>query len=114
MSGLASSRSTSAAHRLLASPSGTLNQNTQCQEIDTSAPPRTGPSTSPTAATIVLVPIARPSWRLGKASVTSAAELANRKAPPTPWRIRQRMSSVPLPANPAPSEAAVNTRKPPT
>ena len=34
--------------------------------------------------------------RAGNASVTSAAEFANRKAPPTPWRIRQRISSVPL------------------
>ena len=47
-----------------ASASGTLNQNTQCQEIATSAPPSTGPSTSPTAATIVFVPIARPSCSL--------------------------------------------------
>ena len=47
-----------------ASASGTLNQKTQCQEIATSAPPSTGPSTRPTAATIVLVPIARPSCSL--------------------------------------------------
>ena len=77
-------------------PSGTLNQKTQCHEIATSAPPSTGPITSPIAATIVLVPIASPSCSFGKASVTSAAELANRKAPPMPWRIRQRISTVPL------------------
>jgi len=39
--------------------------------------------------------MATPSWRLGKASVTSAAALANRNAAPMPWRIRQRMSWVP-------------------
>ena len=95
-------------------PSGTLNQNTQCQEMATSAPPSTGPITSPTAATIVFVPIARPSCSRGKASVTMAAELAKRNAPPMPCRIRQRMSSVPLPAKPAPSDARAKTRKPPT
>ena len=79
-----------------ASANGTLNQNTQCHEIATSAPPSTGPITRPTAATIVFVPIARPSCSRGKASVTSAAALANRNAPPMPWRIRHRISSVPL------------------
>ena len=57
-----------------------MNQNTHCQEIETSAPPSTGPSTSPIAATIVFVPIATPSCSRGKASVTSAAAFANRKA----------------------------------
>ena len=82
--------------RRRASANGTLNQNTQCHEIATSAPPSTGPSTSPTAATIVFVPIARPSCSRGNASVTSAAALANRNAAPTPWRIRHRISSVPF------------------
>ena len=49
---------TSHAHRQPRSANGTLNQNTQCQEIATSAPPSTGPITRPTAATIVFVPIA--------------------------------------------------------
>ena len=107
-----SDRSTRAApptpRRRRAAPNGTLNQNTQCQEMSTSAPPSTGPITSPTAATIVLVPIATPSCSRGNASVTIAAALANRKAPPRPCRIRQTISSVPLPAKPAPSEAAAN------
>ena len=72
-----------------------LNQNTQCQEISTSAPPSTGPMTRPTAATIVFVPIARPSWSRGNASVTSAAALAKIAAPPMPCRIRHRISCVP-------------------
>ena len=50
-----------APERRRASPSGTLNQKTQCHEIATRAPPSTGPITRPTAATIVLVPIASPS-----------------------------------------------------
>ena len=113
-SGSASSCSTSPAQRLPASASGTLNQKTQCHEIATSAPPSTGPITSPTAATIVFVPIARPSCSFGNASVTSAAEFAKRNAPPIPWTIRHRMSSVPFAAKPAPSEAAPNSRKPST
>ena len=57
-----------------------LNQNTHCHEISTSAPPSTGPMTRPTAATIVFVPIARPSWLRGNASVTRAAALAKDRA----------------------------------
>ena len=108
-----SSRSTNQAHALPSSANGTLNQNTQCQEIRTSAPPSTGPITSPMAATIVLVPIASPSWLRGNASVTIAAALANRNEPPTPCRIRHRISSVPLPAKPAPNDATANRMKPP-
>ncbi len=106
--------STSQAHAEPSRPRGTLNQNTQCHEYATSAPPSTGPITRPTAAIITFVPIASPSWRFGNASVTSAPEFANRNAPPTPCRMRQRMSCVPLPAKPAPREASVNSRKPRT
>ena len=108
-----SSRRTSHAQALPASANGTLNQNTQCHEIKTSAPPSTGPITKPTAATIVLVPIAIPSWLRGNASVTIAAAFANRNDPPIPWRIRHTISSVPLPAKPAPSDASANAMKPP-
>ena len=104
--GCESSRRTSAAQSAPASASGTLNQKTQCQEIATRAPPSTGPSTRPIAATIVFVPIASPSCSRGKASVTRAGPLAKMKAPPTPCRIRQRISWVPSAAKPAPSEAA--------
>ena len=91
-----------------------MNQNTHCQEIATSAPPSTGPMTRPTAAIITLVPMARPSCSRGKASVTIADALANRKAAPTPCTTRHTSSSVPPPEKPAPSEAAANSRKPPT
>ena len=91
-----------------------MNQKTHGHAIATSAPPSTGPITSPTAATIVFVPIASPSWRRGNASVTSAAAFANRNAPPIPCRMRQTISSVPLEANPAPSDASANTRNPST
>jgi hypothetical protein len=91
-----------------------LNQNTQCQEISTSAPPSTGPSTRPTPATITLVPIAMPSCSRGNASVTKAEALANSSAPPTPWTMRHRIRSVPPVAKPAPSDATVKTAKPAT
>ena len=70
--------------------------------------------TRPTAATIVFVPMASPSCSRGNASVTSAEEFAKRKAAPTPWMTRQTMSSVPVAAKPAPSEARPNRAKPPT
>ena len=114
MSRGASSFSTIAPQAAAASPSGTLNQNTHCHEIETSAPPSTGPSTRPIAATIVLVPIARPSWRFGNASVTSAAALANRNAAPIPCATRHRISCVPSAAKPAPNEASENATNPPT
>ncbi len=101
------------AHALPPSANGTLNQNTQCHEISTRAPPSTGPMTSPIAATIVLVPIAMPSCSRGNASVTIAAELANRNEPAMPWRIRHRISWVPLSAKPAPNDATANNTKPP-
>ena len=53
------------AHAEPTRPSGTLNQKTQGQAIATSAPPSTGPITSPIAATIVFVPIASPSSSSG-------------------------------------------------
>ncbi len=46
------------------------------------------------------------SCSFGSASVTSAAELANRNAPPILFNTRQTISSVPPPANPAPSDAS--------
>ncbi len=101
------------AQTLPSSANGTLNQNTQCQEMSTSAPPSTGPITSPTAATIVLVPIATPSCSRGNASVTIAAALANRKEPPIPCRTRQTINSVPPLEKPAPSDAMANAMKPP-
>ena len=51
-------------------------------------------------AATLLIPRARPRWLWGKASVRMALELANRKAPPTPWNTRMMIShsapAVPL------------------
>ncbi len=38
-----------------------------------------------------MIPIALPRSLAGKASVKMALELANRKAPPTPWKTRMTM-----------------------
>ena len=109
-----SSRSTSAAHTVPMIPIGTLNQNTHAHPNSTSQPPSTGPITRPTAATIVLVPMASPSCSRGNASVTSAPELANTRAPPTPCTTRHTMRAVPESARPAPSEAIVKRAMPAT
>ena len=41
-----------------------------------------------------LIPSAMPRWFSGKASVRMAAELANSKAAPTPWKIRMTISQM--------------------
>ncbi len=62
-----------------------------------STPPATRPMNWPAIAAIPLIPRARPRWLDGNASVRMAAELANRKAPPTPCTMRIRMiQSAPL------------------
>ena len=76
-------------------PIGTLNQNTLRQPMPVRSPPRIGPSISPAPITMALIPSARPSSFRGKASVTSAAEVAMISAPPTPWITRPRIRSGP-------------------
>ena len=44
--------------------------------------------------------------------LSGAPAFANTNAPPIPCRIRHRISAVPDPANPAPSDAIVNTARP--
>jgi hypothetical protein len=46
----------------------------------------------PAMPATLLIPRARPRWLRGKASVRMAAELAMRKAPPTPWTTRMPIS----------------------
>ena len=93
-------------------PSGTLNQNTVRQPMPVRKPPRIGPSMRPAPTTIALIPSARPSSRRGKASVTSAAEVAMISAPPTPWTIRPTIRSAAVGARPQKTDASVNTPSP--
>ena len=53
-----------------------------------STPPRSSPTNEPASIPIWLMPIARPRWSEGKASVRMAAELAMSRAAPTPWKTR--------------------------
>ena len=61
---------------------------------------------SPAPTTIALIPSARPSSRRGNASVTSAAELAIRNAPPTPWTSRATTSRKAVGASAQATEAS--------
>ena len=106
------STSSVAAATVPISPIGRLNQKTVCQPKVVSQPPRIGPMIRPAPTTIALMPRARPSSRRGNASVTSAAELAIRNAPPTPWTSRAATSSSADGASAQATEATVNSAKP--
>ena len=93
-------------------PIGTLNQNTLRQPMPVSSPPRIGPSISPAPITIALIPSALPSSLRGKASVTSAAEVAMISAPPTPWTTRPRIRSPAAGAIAQNSDATVKIARP--
>ena len=95
-------------------PSGTLNQKTHGQAIATSAPPSTGPITSPTAR----------AWRSSPSRARALARecvgdescgVREEEGATDALQRRARESArVPLPAKPAPNEARVKTRKPRT
>ena len=93
-------------------PIGTLNQKIDRQPKPVSQPPRIGPRIWPAPMIIALMPSARPSSRRGKASVTSAAELAISRAPPTPWRTRPPISSRSVGARAQPMDATVKIANP--
>jgi len=75
------------------------------------------PRNEPATAAMPLMPMALPRSSGGKASVMIAVELANRKAPPTPWKTRMMMIHS-APAGPVSQvtdrriENSVNTAKP--
>ncbi len=65
----------------------------------------------------LLMPEGHPRWEAGKVSVRMAPELAEMKAPPTPWTMRTTISQV-APALPviqstlSSTEAMVKIKKP--
>ena len=69
-------------------PTGTDTRNTSRQSIGPRMPPTTRPMNEPAMPATAFTPSAMPRWSEGKASVRIAEELANRKAPPTPWPMR--------------------------
>ena len=72
-------------------PNGTETRNTSRHSIGASTPPSSRPRNEPDTAAMPLMPMALPRSSWGKASVRIAVELANRNAPPTPWKIRMMM-----------------------
>ena len=86
--GVLSSRSLRYAQTVPNRPTGTEIRNTSRQLIGASRPPSTRPMNMPLTPTMLLIPSAIPRWLAGNASVMIAAELASRKAPPTPCTIR--------------------------
>ncbi len=69
-------------------PNGTLIQNTSRQSVSASRPPISRPTNCPPMAATTLMPSAKPRSFSGKASVSSAVELAMISAPPMPWMMR--------------------------
>jgi hypothetical protein len=108
------SRRLAAAHAVPTAPSGTLNQKTQCQEMEVITPPTTTPRVEPAAAIIMFIPSARPSSREGKASATMTLEVAIMNAPAAPMSVRAAMSCPAPPTNPASRLTAVKSANPPT
>ena len=105
------------AHTVPNTPIGTEIRNTARQSIGASRPPSTSPMKTPLTPTMLLMPSAIPRWLAGNASVRIAAELASRKAAPTPCTMRKTIRYS-APARPviqstvSNSEAIVYTRKP--
>ncbi len=79
------------AHTVPNRPNGTETRNTSRHSIGASTPPRISPRNDPPTAAMPLIPIALPRSSSGNASVRIAVELANRNAPPTPWKTRMMM-----------------------
>ena len=72
------------AHTVPNRPMGTEMRKMRRQSIGPRMPPSTRPMNMPPMPAAWLKPSAMPRWCSGKASVRMAAELASRKAAPTP------------------------------
>ena len=98
-------------------PNGTDTRNTSRHCTGASTPPSSRPRNEPLTAAMPLMPMALPRSSGGNASVRMAVELANRNAPPTPWKTRMTMIQI-APAGPVSQvtdsriEKRVNTAKP--
>ena len=98
-------------------PNGTETRNTSRQLMGASTPPSSRPRNDPPTAATPLMPSALPRSFSGNASVRIAVELANRNAPPTPWKTRMTMihfaPAVPvIQVTDSRIENRVNTAKP--
>ena len=82
------------AHTVPNTPIGAETRKIRCQFIGARTPPRIRPMNDPAMAAIEFTLRAVPRWLAGNASVTMAAELANKNAPPMPCTTRQMISHI--------------------
>ena len=76
-------------------------------------PPKGGPSVSPTATTVPIVPSARPRISGGNAAVTTAGPIAIIALAPSAWSTRAATRAPSPGAAPQSAEPRVNTTSPP-
>ena len=94
-------------------PIGTLTRKMPRQlQLVVITPPSTGPSAVDMPMTAPQTPNATPRSRPRKLFPSSASEVANMIAPPTPWPLRERISISGSCARPHSSEPSVNTTRP--
>jgi len=80
------------AHTVPNTPIGAETRKIRCQFTGARTPPRMRPMNDPAIAAIEFTLRAVPRWLIGNASVTMAAALANKNAPPIPCTTRQMIS----------------------
>ena len=96
-------------------PIGTLMKKMNSQpNPSVSAPPTSGPIATAAPVVAPQSPNAVPRSAPWKALASSASEVANISAPPTPCTARARLSASGLSARPQASEAMVKTTRPAT
>ena len=82
------------AHTVPNTPIGAETRKIRCQFTGARTPPRMRPMNDPAMAAIEFTLRAVPRWLAGNASVTMAAALANKNAPPMPCTTRQMISHI--------------------
>ena len=94
-------------------PIGTLTRKMPRQlQLVVITPPRTGPSAVETPVTAPQTPNATPRSRPRKLCPSSASDVANMIAPPTPWALRDTISISGSWATPHSSEPRVKMTRP--
>ncbi len=100
---------------MAAMPTGTLHQNTQCQDRPcTMAPPATGPKATAEPVIAPQAPMALPRWPGGNAEQARARLSGEISAAEAPCTARAAMSSPGVAAVAHAADAAVNTARPAT
>jgi hypothetical protein len=98
---------------IAAMPIGTLTKKIHSQpSVSVIAPPISGPTATDAPIVAPQTPKATPRSRPMKAPASSASEVANIIAPPTPCRPRATFRKVDVVASPHRNDAAVKTARP--